>query len=231
MANLSSTEIPDDLPEAGPSTSRLTQEAKRTLSDAEPFVNRNEDRPEDDGDDADEEGVFETEEEIIERAMAEAALEQRDEKQQDEVGKQKDPALTTSTNLATQKKDDEPPDTDNPGFPPLFLPALPTHDPIFKDEDEDGGVDDDLQKRMNLLLGLSGPTLKPGQPTQPVLPSAPKRQVGQGWNLPGYNDHRDDDLDTWCCELTVQLHTVMYRLAVFELTRQVYVTKTRILSV
>lgn len=74
------------------------------------------------------------------------------------------------------------------------LPALPTHEPTLDDE----VVDDDLQKRMDLLLGLSGPKAKPG-PTQPVLPSAPKRQVGQGWNLPGYNDNRDDDLDTWCC--------------------------------
>jgi hypothetical protein len=61
-------------------------------------------------------------------------------------------------------------------------------------------VDPEADAKMALLLGLSGPRSQPGPPR---LPSPPKtvggRQPGQGWNLPGYKDDRDEDPDSWCC--------------------------------
>jgi len=73
------------------------------------------------------------------------------------------------------------------------FPSIPDHLPAPKDEDED---DEPTRAVMSRLLGLSGPFQAPGA----KLPSPPKREVGKGWNLPGYDDTRDEDLDSWCCE-------------------------------
>ncbi|ORX36158.1 hypothetical protein BD324DRAFT_630410 [Kockovaella imperatae] len=176
LANLASTDPPegdfsDPLADRGSSSatkSVLARDARRALDAASAVLPRDgqageEEVANDDG---------ETEEEILARALAEAALE-KDQLPSD------DPHETIS----------------NTSF---AFPSLPSHIPV--DEDPEPGpevnIDDDTRKRMDLLLGLSGPAQKPGQAS---LPAVPKRAPGQGWNLPGYNDARDDDLESWCC--------------------------------
>ena len=83
--------------------------------------------------------------------------------------------------------------------PEPSFPSLPTHIPMDESQDP---IDNEAEARMALLLGLSGPSTKPGPPR---LPSPPKeRKLGQGWNLPGYKDDRDEDPDSWCCMLFLQ---------------------------
>lgn len=90
--------------------------------------------------------------------------------------------------------------------PEFSFPALPTHTPQLPPPSSggDGGGDDagdDAQRRMDILMGLNGPTQKP-TPRFPVPPSDKGgRQAGQGWSLPGWDDTRDDDLASWCCKL------------------------------
>lgn len=84
--------------------------------------------------------------------------------------------------------------------PRLSFPSLPTHTPM--DESQDA-VDTEAEARMALLLGLSGPSTKPGPPRLPSPPTG--RKPGQGWNLPGYKDDRDEDPDSWCCMLFLQV--------------------------
>jgi hypothetical protein len=73
---------------------------------------------------------------------------------------------------------------------------------------------------MALLLGLTGPSTKPG----PRLPSPPKdtRKPGQGWNLPGYKDDNDEDPDSWCCTF---LSTHSFSCLGAKAHEQVYVIK------
>lgn len=84
--------------------------------------------------------------------------------------------------------------------PELSFPSLPTHVPV--DESQDA-TDKEAEARMALLLGLSGPSTKPGPPRLPSPPIG--RKPGQGWNLPGYKDDRDEDPDSWCCMLLLQV--------------------------
>ena len=140
-----------------------------------------------DGDNDDEvhaEENEETDEDVIAKALAGASLE-----------RVSDPCDQPAYRPPTPDRPDK--RTSNAGLdePSFSFPSLPTHVPT---EEDSSPTDDDTHKRMNLLLGLTGPTARPG--TQPVLPSVPKRQAGQGWNLPGYDDSRDNDLDSWCCE-------------------------------
>ena len=130
---------------------------------------------------------FETADEILEQALAEAAL---------------NPSSPPSPVVlpATKLEHSEPKDTDADEAEPAEVawPALPTHS---LDD-----MDADAQSRLDKLMGLSA--------VSNVLPSVPtgrlgvqsagetsKRQAGQGWSIPGYKDDNDDDPDTWCCEL------------------------------
>ncbi|WVQ97483.1 hypothetical protein IAU59_004597 [Kwoniella sp. CBS 9459] len=85
------------------------------------------------------------------------------------------------------------------------FPSLPTHIPVedASKNDDDEALDDEGQKRLNLLLGLSPSTAKLGDPsrpkatdkkgTTPAPPSAPR------FSFPGYDNSRDEDTDSWCC--------------------------------
>ena len=158
-------------------------------------------------------GDFETEEEIVAKALAEASLDrttglepQSSEGEHDtgngDTGNE--PERNGVPNPLADNTDTRSPVESEPAVDPdapFSFPSLPTHVP----QEEAEPIDEDLQQRMNMLLGLSGPTAKPGQPVKPLLPDAPKREVGQGWNLPGYNDTRDGDIDSWCCEFPIGL--------------------------
>ena len=127
----------------------------------------------------------ETEDEIIARALADASLDHTREPSADKAPA-KDPASPREETESTESS--------------FNFPSLPSHVPK-EDEEPRKDFDDDTKKRMDMLLGLSGPVTKPGGPT---LPQVPKRAPGQGWNIPGYEDTRDEDIDSWCCELCHQ---------------------------
>ena len=194
LANLSNAQIPDEKPIAGPSISasrRLAREARAALKESEGFVGQEDldAREEGDHDESDDE-PFETEEVIIARALDEASLSE----QHDQSGQVQEPQSTDQASAISNPKSPTTQPTDDDAF---SFPSLPAHEPLVAEPE-----DDQLQKRMELLLGLKGPSVAPGAPkaSGPVLPTVPKREVGQGWNLPGYNDSRDNDLDSWCCE-------------------------------
>ncbi|KAK1926592.1 hypothetical protein DB88DRAFT_482389 [Papiliotrema laurentii] len=193
LANLSNAQIPDEKPIAGPSISaskRLAREARAALKESEGFVGQEDldAREEGDHDESDDE-PFETEEVIIARALDEASLSE----QHDQSGQVQEPQSTDQASAISNPKSPTTQPTDDDAF---SFPSLPAHEPLVAEPE-----DDQLQKRMELLLGLKGPSVAPGAPkaSGPVLPTVPKREVGQGWNLPGYNDSRDNDLDSWCC--------------------------------
>jgi len=110
-------------------------------------------------------------------------------------------ALATSQAQAqAQAQQSVPSGVETVDEPELSFPSLPTHIPMGESQD---AVDNEAEARMALLLGLSGPSTKPGPPR---LPSPSKaRKPGQGWNLPGYKDDRDEDPDSWCCMLFLQV--------------------------
>jgi len=206
------------MPDAGPSTSQLSREARAALTQAGQHVTTGAEADEDrSGDGTEGEEEDETEEEIVVKALAEASLDRKTGQERDDGDGDADDAgsvtapsiepVPPAEPLHTEEKSTPEPDGDD-----LFsFPSLPTHNP----EEPEDTVDDDTQQRMNLLLGLSGPTLRPEHPSKPILPDAPKREVGQGWNLPGYNDTRDSDIDSWCCEckpLLVLLCPWLYKL-------------------
>jgi len=159
-----------------------------------------------DEEDAEEDAVdFETEDEILLRALEEAELDAetrqkngktRSEDDEEEVPHEKETEqdiLARARSLATESK--QPPSPTAADEPAFSFPSLPNHIPTTEDDNDD---DDDKESaaKMALLLGLSGPNTKPG----PSLPSPPKdRKPGQGWNLPGYKDDNDEDPDSWCC--------------------------------
>lgn len=78
----------------------------------------------------------------------------------------------------------------------VALPAL---------NDDDNDIPADMADRMALLKGLRGPSNFPAVPRRDPkkeekgLPPPP-RAPGQGWGIPGYDDGRDEDLDSWCSE-------------------------------
>lgn len=149
-AYLATLSAPVDL--EAENTTNIQQDADRILLETSGASGVKELDDERDSDD-------ETEEQIIECAVAEAALEK---------------------------------ETEDDPFAKISLQSAPTDLP-----DE---ADPSLTSRINLLLGLSGPSTQPGFPTVPTVPTDSKRQTGQGWNLPGWQDTRDNDLDSWCCE-------------------------------
>lgn len=124
----------------------------------------------------------ETEEDILEKAIAEVRLEEDS------------PVESGSPDLRTQHRTGE-------GEDALF-PSIPAHQPLAALDTNESEPDLELDKRIALLLGLSGPSSIPSIGSLPSAPqSAPKaRSAGQGYNLPGWNDGRDEDLDSWCCK-------------------------------
>jgi hypothetical protein len=145
-----------------------------------------------------EEEDFETEDEILLRALEEAELNaetrskhgQKDG-EEDEVPYEKETEQDIiSRARALAKQSPRPTETEEAG---LSFPSLPTHIPVDESEENDK----EASAKMALLLGLSRPTTNPGS----RLPSPPKdRKPGQGWNLPGYKDDNDEDPDSWCCK-------------------------------
>jgi hypothetical protein len=93
-----------------------------------------------------------------------------------------------------------------PGLP--ALPALPSLPSLPEPTDTDGTGDEnaDADSRMQALLGLRGPDLffPPAPSSAPrkkgAGPGPAPRRPGQGWGIAGYDDLRDDELETWCCE-------------------------------
>jgi len=194
LASVSAGDIPAELPErseAGPSDKALSQEAQDALREAG-HLDSDRDKGNGSTGSSDESEAeldeLETEEDIVAKALAEAALDRKaglteDSDAEDAAIGNQVPEEQATKPIGTAEPEDE-----------LFsFPSLPTHIPA----DEPEPIDDDFQQRMNLLLGLSGPTARPF--SKPLLPDPPKREVGQGWNLPGYNDTRDSDIDSWCC--------------------------------
>ncbi|KAI9635631.1 uncharacterized protein MKK02DRAFT_44329 [Dioszegia hungarica] len=142
----------------------------------------------------DEEEVYdgETEQEILERALEEAELEVDEEQKQKaaQAASGLEPTVGLSNDGAALTKDEV----------DLF-PSIPTHVPA-QELDEADQDDPAVDARMAMLLGLPGPSIHPGGPKLPSAPTskpAQGRQAGQGWNLPGWEDGRDEDLDSWCC--------------------------------
>lgn len=154
------------------------------------------------GDDT--EADHETEQEILERALAEAEMEAEAE--------QKERKLAASTGTTVLPQEPASTDSDNETDSDFAFPSIPNHQPLSEGEPDDQN-DVDIDSRMSLLLGLSGPSAKPGEPKLPTVPSSkpvPGRQAGQGWNLPGWEDGRDEDLDSWCCESCTPVLTATY---------------------
>lgn len=155
---------------------------------------------------------FETEDEILARALAEAAIEDDEE---DEVA----PAATAESltrpsahaprtagvSAGLEAGDDDDDDASAAALASLSgLQTLPTLPDLVDDDDEP--LDAESKARMDALLGLQGPSLFPATPTRDPKPKdsntlgPPPRAPGQGWNIPGYDDGRDEDLESWCCE-------------------------------
>jgi hypothetical protein len=188
----------------------LEKEARDALKASSGYIEHPTKTEVDEGDGTEED--FETEDEILLRALEEAELEvetrSRDPvshlEEEDDIAYEKETEqdiLARARALAATQAQAQPQTRHTPSSdikstdePELSFPALPTHIPIDESQDP---LDKDAEARMALLLGLSGPSTKPGPPR---LPSPPKdRKPGQGWNLPGYRDDRDEDPDSWCC--------------------------------
>ena len=196
---------------------QLEEEARAALESAEPELDETRSRKgqkqggddgrahEDDSDASDDgdEGLddLETEEEIIARALAEASLDRTTDPPDSptELDGPRGTSLDAARPQQSATSAPAPAPSDND---PFSFPSLPTHMPADSVDDFEP-IDQDTQARMDLLLGLSGPAVPPQSRASkpgPTLPTVPKRQIGQGWNLPGYNDARDQDLESWCCE-------------------------------
>jgi hypothetical protein len=138
----------------------------------------------------------EAEQEILERALAEAELEADEEL--DARG------TITSTPTPNEVRGVQ----SEPDASAALFPSLPTHQPLA-DPDDPTEADDD--PRMALLLGLSGPSQQPGGAPVPPVSAVLPRQAGQGWNLPGWQDGRDEDLDSWCCRYPMLRSTKLHK--------------------
>ena len=134
--------------------------------------------PEDEDEDIED---VETEDEIVARALAEADLEAKSQPMGASRSSPPDLNDTPSPPHQMHAGNDED-DT-------FSFPTLPTQLPSAEEPD------DQAYAMISRLQGLSGPSHVPGT----ALPPPPKA-IGKGWNLPGYDDARDDDLDSWCCE-------------------------------
>ncbi|WVR04280.1 hypothetical protein IAU60_001280 [Kwoniella sp. DSM 27419] len=140
----------------------------------------------------DEDEQVETEEEIIARALDEARLDHLSDPV-DGSSLESDGAATVHPaadkvhlDSTVQTKADANDDA------ALSFPSLPSHQPADRDEPE-AALDEDTKRRLDMLMGLSPFTAKPGQPKTASGP-APST-----YNFPGYGADRDQDADSWCC--------------------------------
>ncbi|WVF70431.1 hypothetical protein IAT40_005221 [Kwoniella sp. CBS 6097] len=199
------------------SSSELAREAKSLLDEAEPLLPSDEDAVKrfefEGGSQVDDE---ESEEQIIARALDEAKLDDfllgpkdNDSEEDDrEVVEKVNVSLASTSKVGTKLVDSIPDDTDPVLTSPeagLLFPSLPTHIPVDdepKDEQE-ADLDDEAQKRLNLLLGLSPSPAKLAGPenanhskshNQGLPPPPPSK-----FSFPGYDDSRDGDTESWCC--------------------------------
>ena len=149
---------------------------------------------------------LETEEEIIQRAVDESRAGIGAGSEDEEARPQeRDVSVTRTDDKAkdqpipeSSRSDQADSRASSPGF---SFPSLPTHAPVDESDETPNGQDGELDARMAMLLGLSGPSTLPGPSVKlPSPPKETKRKPGQGWNLPGYKDDRDDDPDSWCCK-------------------------------
>ncbi len=161
---------------------QLSREATAALKDAGPYMKDSRDI----SGGQSEAGVedLETEEEILARALEEAKLVRTSS-----PNTPGSPGSSEGDRVSSSPKQGGS-DDDNHDF---AFPGLPNHLPTAPAEEDD---DKSTRAMMSRLLGLSGPSQAPSA----KLPSPLKREVGKGWTLPGYDDTRDDDMDSWCCE-------------------------------
>ncbi|WWD21913.1 hypothetical protein CI109_106401 [Kwoniella shandongensis] len=173
----------------------LEREARAALRAASPHVHNDTD-----GDDeANEEEHEETEEEIITRALEEASLEKLHEPQSP-TQSNGDENESQEPKAASSFKDNNHNDdiaNDNDVEIGFSFPSLPNHLPVDDTDGHDEEVDDETQKRLDMLLGLTPSSAKPGQ-TQPKSGLAPPPSAPR-FDLPGYNSARDEDTESWCC--------------------------------
>jgi hypothetical protein len=191
----------------------LEKEAKDALAATNGYLDNEDDATEHKEEDDENAEDFETEDEILLRALEEAEQEvdqdiksgklrsgeeedgvaDENETEQDIIARAKALSLNPPRDPSASSSP-EPRDS-----PTLSFPSLPTHLPTEAEEED---FDAEAQARMNMLLGLSGPSTQPGPPRLPTPPKdvGSDRKPGQGWNLPGYKDDMDDDPDSWCCE-------------------------------
>lgn len=225
IASLSSARPPetDVWPKNKPSASRTDpgRVLKKEARDILRLTNRHlsvkgpdsedEDKREDEDEDEDEEDEpqdLETEDEIIQRAIDESrsglGSTSDDERARPESPDGREVDLSERDTRIANGKGDPASDSQTSSLVGLSFPALPTHS-VDENAETSSGQDKWMDARMAMLLGLSGPSILPGPSVK--LPSPPKeikREPGQGWNLPGYKDDRDDDPDSWCCKSSRQ---------------------------
>ena len=127
---------------------------------------------------------IETEDEIVARAVDGASLEVTSQPMNVSRSFASSPPPNKS-DAQTPTRQVEAEDEEDATF---SFPILPTHLPNTEE------TDDQADAMMSRLYGLSGPSHVPGT----TLPPPPKA-VAKGWDLPGYDDSRDDDLESWCC--------------------------------
>ncbi|GMK57576.1 hypothetical protein CspeluHIS016_0404100 [Cutaneotrichosporon spelunceum] len=156
---------------------------------------------------SDDDGEGGTAASTLERALAEAALSlSDDETAHSPAARSLACARAQRTGLSEPKPGPEP-DTDTDRDTAAVFVALGSLGslaplPELRDDDEDD--DSDTKARMDLLRGLRGPSNFPVVPRrEPTKDNGneigpPPRAPGQGWGIPGYEDGRDDDLDSWC---------------------------------
>jgi hypothetical protein len=191
----------------------VEKEAKDALAATSGYLDNEDGATEHKEEDEENAEDLETEDEILLRALEEAELEvdqdiksgklrsgaeedgiaDENETEQDIIARAKALSLNSPRDQASSSR------TAPLDSPTLSFPSLPTHLPTEAEEED---VDAEAQARMDMLLGLSGPSTQPGPPRLPTPPKdvGSDRKPGQGWNLPGYKDDMDDDPDSWCCE-------------------------------
>lgn len=175
---------------------------------------------------------LETEDDIIQRAIDESRSGIGPTSEDEGAGPQSpgEPKVVKKPPVTKEKADQLKSRPDPP--PELSFPSLPTHAPIDDNEEPANSQDPDMEARMARLLGLSGPSTLPGPSLR--LPSPPKevkRAPGQGWNLPGYKDDRDDDPDSWCCRSFHKDESTVLCCPALTWVLKVFVIKTPMSSV
>ncbi|BEI94080.1 uncharacterized protein CcaverHIS019_0605390 [Cutaneotrichosporon cavernicola] len=128
----------------------------------------------------------------LERALAEAALSDDETALSPAAARGAARAPDRAPGLPDSKPGPEP----NTMAALVALAALGPLPDLREDDDPP-----DMKAKMDLLRGLKGPSNFPTVPRREPKKDEmgpPPRAPGQGWGIPGYDDGRDDDLDSWC---------------------------------